>query len=261
MAADFLERIVDRKRQEIAELRRRPEVEAWSVKARRAPSPPSFFDALAKLGRIRLIAEIKRASPSAGELRNIPAPAELAELYVGAGADAVSVLTDRDFFKGDIEDLRTVKSAVDAPLLRKDFVIDRLQVYEAKLAGASAVLFIAECLSTAELSELVELCEELGMTAFVELFDAENLHSVLSSGARVVGVNNRDLRTFQTDVDHCLRMREHIPSDRLYVAESGIRTVADVAKLKAAGVHAMLVGETLLRAADPAAKIQELLSA
>lgn len=259
VAEDFLERIVARKRQEIAELRTRPESKTWEERARATPTPPSFFDALAKKGRIRLIAEIKRASPSAGELRNIPAPAELAKIYVDAGADAVSVLTDRDFFHGDIDDLRTVKQAVAAPLLRKDFVLDPLQIFEAKIAGASAVLFIAECLKASELRELVELCESLGMTAFVELFDAENLPAVLDSGARVVGVNNRDLRTFETDVSHCLAVRDDVPSDRLFVAESGIRTREDVVRLRAAGVDAMLIGESLLRATNPAEKIAELL--
>jgi indole-3-glycerol phosphate synthase len=260
VAEDFLERIVARKRQEVEELRRRPETEEWQDQARRSQTPPSFFDALAHKGRIRLIAEIKRASPSAGGLRAIPAPEELAKLYAEAGADAVSVLTDRDFFQGDIEDLRTVKRAVDVPLLRKDFVIDPLQVFEAKLAGASAVLFIAECLSPKDLNELVDLCERLQMTAFVELFDAANLPAVLASGAKVVGVNNRDLRTFETDVSHCLRLRDKVPADRVFVAESGIRTAEDVARLRAAGVDAMLVGESLLRATDPAAKIVELLS-
>jgi len=261
VAADFLERIIARKREEVEELRRRPGTATWEEQARRAPTPPSFFDALARKGRIRLIAEIKRASPSAGELRNIPAPAELAKVYVEAGADAVSVLTDRDFFHGDMEDLRTVRRAVEAPLLRKDFVIDPVQVFEAKLAGAAAVLFIAECLTPSKLAELVALCEGLGMTAFVELFDAANMTAVLESGALVVGANNRDLRTFETDVEHCLRLRERVPTDRVFVAESGIRTADDVRRLRAAGVDAMLVGESLLRAESPAEKIGELLGA
>jgi len=260
VAEDFLERIVARKRREIAELQRRPETQVWAEQARSAPTPPSFYDALAKKGRIRLIAEIKRASPSAGELRNIPAPAELANIYVNAGADAVSVLTDRDFFHGDIDDLRTVKRAVAAPLLRKDFVLDPLQIFEAKVAGAAAVLFIAECLSPGELRSLVELCESLCITAFVELFDAENLPAALDSGARVIGVNNRDLRTFETDVSHCLAVRDDVPRDRVFVAESGIRTREDVSRLAAAGVDAMLIGESLLRAANPAEKIAELLA-
>jgi indole-3-glycerol phosphate synthase len=259
MPADFLERIIARKRQEVAEVRLQPGVGGWESQARVAPTPPSFVDALTKPGRIRLIAEIKRASPSAGELRDIPAPADLAEIYVNAGADAVSVLTDRDFFHGDLADLQLVKTAVSVPLLRKDFIIDPLQVFEARLAGASAVLFIAECLTTTDLAELVALCEGLNMTAFVELFDTENIPAVLSSGARVVGVNNRDLRTFETDIDHCLRLRDRIPSDRVFVAESGIRTRSDVAKLRAANVHAMLVGESLLRSGDPAKKVRELL--
>jgi len=260
MPTDFLERIVARKRQEVAELRLHPDAAAWESQARTVPPPPSFLEALAKPGRIRLIAEIKRASPSAGELRDIPAPADLAEIYVNAGAAAVSVLTDRDFFHGDLADLRSVKSTVAVPVLRKDFIIDPLQVFEAKLAGASAVLFIAECLTPTELAELVAICEGLNMTAFVELFDAQNIPAVLGSGARVVGVNNRDLRSFETDISHCLRLRDRIPSDRVFVAESGIRTALDVARLSAADVHAMLVGESLLRAGDPAAKVRELLS-
>jgi indole-3-glycerol phosphate synthase len=256
---DFLQRIVARKRAEIAVLRSDPATRAWPERAHAAPAPPSFEAALRRPGRMRLIAEIKRASPSAGVLRHIPEPAALARTYSEAGADAISVLTDRDFFGGSIDDLRAVRAAAETPLLRKDFVLDPLQVYEAKLAGAAAVLLIAECLAPAELTRLVELVVALAMTPLVELFDAENLPAVLDSGARVVGVNNRDLKTFEVDVEHSLRLRARVPSDRVFVAESGVKSAAEVARLRAAGVHAVLVGESLLRAGDPAAAVRELL--
>ncbi len=256
--ADVLAKIVARKREEIAAARPIALAEDWAGLAAAIPAPPDFVAALARPGRARFIAEIKRASPSAGTLRDIPDAVDLARIYAGAGADAISVLTDRDFFHGGIADLRAVRAAVPTPLLRKDFVLDPVQVWEAKLAGAAAVLLIAECLGPAELRALVALIESLGMAALVEFFDAENLPAVLASGARLVGVNNRDLRTFKTDIEHTLRLRDRIPPDRLVVAESGLRERADIARLQAAGVQAFLVGEALLRAADPAAKLREL---
>ena len=256
--ADVLARIVARKREEIAAALPIAAAEDWARRAAAAPRPPDFAAALAAPGRPRFIAEIKRASPSAGMLRDIPDPVALARIYADAGADCISVLTDRDFFHGSIADLRAVRAAAPTPLLRKDFVLDAVQVYEAKLAGAAAVLLIAECLPPAELRGLVVLIESLGMAALVEFFEPENLPAVLASGARLVGINNRNLRTFETDLEHTLRLRDRIPPDRVVIAESGLRTAADIARLTAVGVHAFLIGEALLRAADPAAKLREL---
>jgi indole-3-glycerol phosphate synthase len=258
MSEDVLARIVEHKRREIEADRPRAETEDWRGHAEAAPAPSDFHAALAVGGRMRIIAEIKRASPSAGALREGLDPVTLARRYVESGADCISVLTDREFFHGSLDDLRHVHAAVRVPLLRKDFILDPIQVYEAKIAGASAVLLIAECLSPDELASLATLIHRLGMTALVELYDPANLDAVLASGARVVGVNNRDLRTFKTDLEQTLRLRPAIPRDRVLVSESGIKERTDVERLEAAGVQAILVGESLLRAADPGAKIAEL---
>ncbi len=164
-----------------------------------------------------------------------------------AGASALSVLTDRDYFQGSLEYLKAIRAAVNVPLLRKDFIIDEFQVYEARAAGADAVLLIAECLTGERLSALYNLIRQLGMHALIELYDPENLPAVLDTGTPILGVNNRDLHTFVVDLDHTLRLKQRIPTDRLLVAESGIATRADVVKLEQAGVAAMLVGESLMR--------------
>lgn len=255
---DILETIVTRKRREIHALRERSDLEDWSEVARQAPAPPDFEAALRKPGRIRIIAEIKKASPSAGVLRADFDPAALARSYANAGADAISVLTDRDFFQGSIEDLATVQKTVPLPLLRKDFLLDAVQVHEAKLAGASAVLFIAECLSARELRDLVAIAKGVGLATLVELYDPQNLTAVIDSGTTIIGVNNRNLRTFHTDLRHTLDLVDRIPKDCVLVSESGIRTRADVDRLASAGVHAILVGESLLRSADPGEKLAEL---
>lgn len=248
---DILGTIVARKREEIPRLREQADRANWAERARAAPAPPDFEAALRAPGRIRVIAEIKKASPSAGVLREDFDPVALARTYASGGADAISVLTDQDFFQGSIEDLRSVRSAVSLPLLRKDFLLDAVQIYEARLAGASAVLFIAECLSPDELRGLVGLAKEVGLSTLVELYDPNNLSAVVDSGTTIIGVNNRDLRTFETNLDHTLELIDRIPKDLVLVSESGIRTRADVARLRSAGVQAILVGESLLRSPNP----------
>lgn len=257
--SDVLERIVRHKQGEIAAAKTaRPEAEVRAAAAA-APPPRDFFAALAGGPPIRLIAEVKRASPSAGLIREDFDPVAIAETYARHGAACVSVLTDEHFFRGSLDYLRAVRAAIEIPVLRKDFLIDSYQVWEARAAGADAILLIAECLDDCGLRSLHDLALELGMTPLVELYEPENLERVLDAGAMLIGVNNRNLRTFEVDLDHTIRMRSQIPSDRLLVGESGIRDRADALLLESAGVDAMLVGETLMRPADIGAAVDALL--
>jgi indole-3-glycerol phosphate synthase len=257
--AAILEKIVAAKRQEVARAKTLcPEVE---LRRRLADAPPlrDFLAALSTPGPIRLIAEVKKASPSKGVIRADFHPAQIAQTYQQHGAACLSVLTDGPYFQGSLEDLCQVRAAVDLPVLRKDFVIDPYQVVETRAAGADAVLLIAECLDQGSLRSLYATVLSLGMTPLVELYDEENLPRVLDLGARLVGINNRNLRTFEVDLNHTLRMKERIPADRLVVGESGIRTRADVERLEAAGVHAILVGETFMASRDIGAAVDRLL--
>lgn len=256
--ANILERILARKRDEVALSKPNADRQQWADRAHSAAAPPSFLDAIGSAHRMAIIAEIKRASPSAGVLRQDFDPIEIARIYQAHGADCLSILTDVDFFQGSIEHLAAVSRSSTLPILRKDFVIDPVQVFEAKLAGASACLLIAECLGAQELGRLVELIESLGMTALVELHEPARLFTVLDSGARLIGINNRDLKSFQTDLRVTLDLAPRIPRDRWIVSESGIKTREDMLRLEEAGVRAILVGESLLRAPDPGSKLSEL---
>ena len=255
----ILDEIVTGKRGEIE--RAKLDTPEAALRERLGDAPPvrNFLAALARPGPIRLIAEVKKASPSAGVIRADFHPAQIAEIYQQHGADCISVLTDRPHFQGSLDDLRQVRAAIDLPVLRKDFIIDTYQVVEARAAGADAVLLIAECLDDAALRRLHDAVIELGMTPLVELFEPANLPRVLDVGARLVGINNRDLRTFKTDLEHTLRLRRQIPGDRIVVGESGIRTRRDVQRLEAAGVDAILVGETLMASPDVGAAVHQLL--
>jgi indole-3-glycerol phosphate synthase len=256
--SNVLDRIVASKRREVAEARaRRPEAE---LERRLAEAPPvrDFRAALEAPGGVQVIAEVKRASPSAGVIRADFDPVATARTYARHGAACISVLTDAPFFQGHLEHLSHVRAAVAPPLLRKDFILDRYQLLEARLAGADAVLLIAEILDGGALPALLRQAHDLGLQALVELYDAANLPRVLDSGARLIGVNNRDLRTFVTRPEHTLELAGRVPADRCLVSESGIRTRNDVLRLQAAGVRAVLVGETLMRAADPGAILDEL---
>jgi indole-3-glycerol phosphate synthase len=259
MAETVLDKIVATKRQEIAAARQRtPEGE---LRRRLADAPPvrDFFAALDKEGPIRLIAEIKKASPSAGVIRADFDPIPIARIYEQHGATCLSVLTDEPYFQGRLEYLQEVRQVVSLPVLRKDFILDSYQLLEARAAGADAVLLIAECLDDCNLRKLQNEAIDLGMTPLVELYEPENLHRVLDAGATLVGVNNRDLRTFTVDLGHTLRLRPRIPNQCVMVSESGIRTHDDVERLAAAGVDAILVGESLMREADIGAAVDKLL--
>jgi indole-3-glycerol phosphate synthase len=254
-----LDRIVAYKRQEVAAARARESELAASAAA--APPVRDFRAALEAGPGVRVIAEVKKASPSAGVIRPDFDPAAIARAYDRAGAACISVLTDRPSFQGNLRHLEAVRAAVDRPLLRKDFLLDRVQLLEARAAGADAVLLIAEILPGDELPRLLTEARELGMEALVELYDRDNLPRVLAAGARLVGVNNRDLRTFRVRLEHTLELARDVPPGVCLVSESGIRSRADVECLAAAGVRAVLVGETLMRAPDPGAALRELLDA
>jgi len=255
----ILDQIVASKREEIA--RSKHETPEAALRARLAEAPPvrNFFAALTAGPPVRLIAEVKKASPSRGVIRADFNPVEIARTYERHGAACLSVLTDRPYFQGSLDYLRQIRAAVELPVLRKDFIIDSYQVIEARAAGADAVLLIAECLDDATLDRLHGEIIALGMTPLVELYEPANLARVLRIGAKLVGVNNRDLRTFKVDLEHTLRLRASIPADRVMGSESGIRNRADVERLAAAGVQAMLVGESLVKQPDIGAAVDALL--
>ena len=255
----ILDEIVARKHREVAVARERVPTMALEGRLAVAPAVRDFFAAVSAPGAIRLIAEFKRKSPSAGELRPDASIEEIARGYAAAGAAALSVLTDAVGFGGSLVDLESARVAVPLPVLRKEFVVDRYQVLEARAHGADAVLLIAECLDDCLLRSLYREILDLGMTPLVELHDPVHLPRVLDLGATLIGINNRDLRTMTTDLDCVLRLRDRVPPECVLVAESGIRSRADVERLEQAGIGAMLVGESLLRSPDPGAAAAALL--
>ena len=252
----ILEEIVAVKREELSSLRGRSE--ELERKARLAPPPRGFLSALHTEGSVSLIAECKRRSPGAGDIRPGLDPVELTRGYERSGASALSVLTDSRFFGGSTEDLEAIRAERDIPILRKDFTLDPLHVVEARACGADAVLLIVRILGDALLGELLEVARSLEMEALVEAHDAREVERAVDVGARVVGINNRDLATFTTDLGTTPRLLERVPDDVIVVSESGIRTRDDVARLGEAGVDAILVGEALLSDPDPYAAAQRL---
>lgn len=258
--SDILQEIVAHKRTEVERAKHlRPE-SAIEQMLDAAPPVLGFVDALEAKGPVALIAEVKRASPSAGLISDSFDPVAVAAEYERYGAACVSVLTDEKYFQGSLDDLSAVRRTISLPLLRKDFLIDRYQVLEARASGADCVLLIAECLDDCHLRELYFYASELGMDVLIELYDVENLDRVLKLEPALVGVNNRNLRTFITDLEHTVRLAPQIVGTSLLVSESGIRTREDVQTLKRAGVRAILVGETLMRSDNLESKIAELIS-
>ncbi|MCY2989783.1 MAG: indole-3-glycerol phosphate synthase TrpC [Planctomycetota bacterium] len=255
----ILDKIVSTKREEIAAAQAaRPAAELESA-LRDAPPVRDFFGALAAPGPIKLIAEVKKASPSKGIIREDFDPVEIAATYQRHGATCISVLTDQPHFQGSLAYLSQIRAVVDLPLLRKDFILDRYQLLEARLAGADAVLLIAECLADQQLRDLHRQAVELGLTPLVEFYHPDNLERVLAAGAKLIGVNNRDLHTFHTDLQHTVRMRQRVPVSAVLVGESGIHSRADAQLLEAAGVNAMLVGEHLMASRNIGAAVDRLL--
>jgi indole-3-glycerol phosphate synthase len=256
---DILAEIVTRKRREVAVARESVPLAVLEARVHDAPPVRDFFDAVSSGPPVRLIAEFKRQSPSAGEIRPGATVEGVVQAYAAAGAAALSILTDHAGFGGSLADLVATRNAVPLPVLRKEFVIDVYQVVEARVYGADAVLLIAECLDDCHLRSLYRAILDLGMTPLVEIHDDENLPRVLELGATLVGVNNRNLKTMTTDLDHVLKLRDRVPAEVALVAESGIKTRADVERLEAAGISAMLVGESLLKQPDPGSAAAALL--
>ncbi len=254
----ILDRIMQTKLREIAEAK-------WAIseaelKLRISTLSPTrdFTTAVGRSGAVAVIAEVKKASPSAGLIRPDFDPVQIARIYAAHGAAAISVLTDAEYFQGHLSYLTAVSNAVACPVLRKDFILDRYQLLEARAAGADAVLLIAECLPGERLTELQQEALQLGLHTLIELHDAQELPRVLASGGKVIGINNRDLRTFVTRLETTLDLLPSIPSDRTVVSESGIHSHDDVVRLRAAGARAVLVGESLMRAADIGAALDAL---
>ncbi len=258
---DILERILARKREEVAQRSAHQPAQALDHCIAGMPAPRGFAAALARrlaTGGPAVIAEIKQASPSRGVIRADYDPAAIARSYADHGATCLSVLTDRDFFRGDEEHLAAARAACDLPAIRKDFTIDPWQVLEARALGADAILLIVAALDDARMRELAATAARVGLDVLVEVHDAAELERALATGASLIGVNNRDLRTFEIRLQTTLDLRARVPSDRLLVSESGIHTREDVARLRAAGVHAFLVGEAFMRAPDPGLELQRL---
>jgi indole-3-glycerol phosphate synthase len=256
---NILDEIVVSKRVEITAARRQQPLEELQELAAAMPPPRDFRAALAGPGSIRLIAEIKKASPSAQVIRAEFDPVAVGRIYENHGASCLSVLTDAPFFQGHLSHLTRVQAAVAIPVLRKDFLVEDYQVLEARVAGADAILLIAEILDDVELGRLLERAKQLGLAALVEFHDVANLGRVLASGADLIGINNRNLSDFHTDLEHTLRLRDRIPTEVVLISESGIRTRRDVERLEAAQISAILVGESLMRAPDIGLAVDQLM--
>ncbi|MCI0684781.1 MAG: indole-3-glycerol phosphate synthase TrpC [Gemmataceae bacterium] len=254
----ILDEIVATKRQELAERQARVPPAELTRRLPAAAPVRDFHAALASAPGIGIIAEVKKASPSAGVLRADFDPVAIARTYAAAGADCLSVLTDAPYFQGALAYLTAIRAAVAPPVLRKDFLLDAYQVLEARVAGADAVLLIAEILDDALLRRLLRETEGLGMQALVELYEPTNVERVLDSGATLIGINNRDLRTFETRLEHTLELAPRFPPGCTLVSESGIKTRADIERLRVAGVRAVLIGETLMRSGDAGLTLREL---
>lgn len=252
----ILAEIVEHKRQEVLELHERAAILEQQAHERRS-HPRPFIEAL-RQREPAIIGEIKKASPSRGLLQADFHPAFLAHAYEEGGAACLSVLTDKQYFQGSLHDLEAARAAVSVPVLRKDFIIDRVQIFEAAAHGADAILLIAAILDVSELQSLRELAASLELAALVEVHDAEEVSKAVDSGAEVIGVNNRNLDTFEVSLDTSLRLSYLLPSQAVRVSESGIYTRADIEVLRGAGFNAFLVGESLMRSRNPADALRAL---
>lgn len=258
----ILETILAHKRQEVAQAEARTPLSQLEAQLAQAPAVRPFRQALLREdGRVAVIAEVKKASPSKGVLRDHFDPLQLARTYAQYGASAISVLTDERFFQGHLDYLRAIRESVSLPLLRKDFLVSRYQVVEARVAGADAVLLIVAALSEAQLRDLLEYAHALGMDALVEVHTEEEMRRAVEAGAHLIGVNNRDLTTFYTTLEVTERLAPLLPPGGILISESGIESAEDVRRVARAGAHAVLVGESLMRARDTGAKLHELATA
>lgn len=257
----ILKKIVARKHAEVAERQQQVSMKDLQKKADQADLPRGFTDALLKKreqGQPAVIAEIKKASPSKGVLREDFIPAEIAQRYEACGAACLSVLTDSDFFQGHEDYLQEARSACHLPVIRKDFIVDPYQVYEARAINADCILLIAACLNDEQMSELNLLAHELGMNVLIEVHNRQELDRALKLPNRIIGINNRDLHSFEVSLNHTWDLLPAIPEDRLVITESGILTRQDVAAMQAHQVNAFLVGEAFMRAEDPGQALEQL---
>lgn len=255
----ILDEIYKYKLIEVFENKKRIPLSVIKENIKKSSGTRSLSAALKSVVNISIIAEIKKASPSTGVLRENFNPVEIARIYEANGASAISVLTDEKFFHGSLSYLTEVKNTVRLPVLRKDFIVDPYQIYEAREAGADAILLIAALLSKEKLNAFLLLASELGMDCLVEIHSENELKTVLQTNASIIGINNRDLETFKTDLETTLRLRPLIPSGKIIVSESGIKSRKDIEVLLENGVNAVLVGETLMKSNNIPEKLHELL--
>lgn len=256
---DFLSEIIKQKKKDLKE--RNTFFSYWQLRLRSLISRPNrlFQKNISQPGKLSLIAEIKKASPSRGIIRADFDAVKIARVYEEAGAAALSVLTEEHFFKGDLGTLERIRKDTGIPILRKDFIIDEFQIYESYVYGADAILLIAQILEDKRLRDFIALAQRLSLDCLVEVHDEENLKKALAANARIIGINNRDLNSFQTDLSTTRRLRPLIPEDKIVVSESGIKTSEDVKTLKGLGVNAVLIGEAFLDSSDIAAKVKHLM--
>ena len=255
----ILDKIVQEKKKEVQEAKENISLEELKEKASSVSGLRSFKEAISKSDRINLIAEIKKASPSKGVLRKNFNPVEIAKAYEASGAAALSILTDKKFFQGDIAYLQSVRDAVSLPILRKDFIIDQYQIYQSLCAGADSILLIAQILSDAQLREFSDICAGLKLDALCEVHNKEDLDKVLKANCAVIGINNRNLQTFEENLEVTAQLIEKIPKDKIVVSESAIKTAKDVKYLQGLGMHAVLIGEAFMCSSDIASKVKELM--
>jgi indole-3-glycerol phosphate synthase len=256
----FLEKVAQIKKEEISKRKALVSLKDLEEKISRRPPPKDFMKAISDHGPLALIAEVKRASPSAGVIKEDVDLQRTIAAYQGGGASAISVLTEAHFFKGDLSHLRQVKEVTVLPVLQKDFILDPFQIYEGRAEGADAVLLIASLLEKGQLRDFVELTRKLKMFPLVEVHHEDDLEKALALDLPLIGINNRNLKTLEVDLRTTLGLRKSIPPETKVISESGIRGSEDVRLLKEAGVNGILVGEILMRSPDPASKIRELLA-
>ena len=256
----ILDTIIAHKRKELAIEQEQVPLAKLEDQISNLPLTRDFRDAITGSNTVKLIAEVKKKSPSKGIIREDFHPVSIAEIYVENGAAAISVLTDKHFFAGELGYLRAIRDTVDVPLLRKDFTIDPYHIYQARVAGADAILLIVAALTASQLRAFMGVAASLSLACLVEVHTREELEIALDVDAQIIGINNRDLRTFHTDIATTFQLRETIPADRVVVSESGIYTREDVVRLQEAGIHAMLVGESLMRSPDIGQQVRHLLN-
>lgn len=254
----ILQEIAEATKKRVENEKKQIPLEEMKKQALAMPKGNFAFEKIIGSGGLRFICEVKKASPSKGMIAEHFPYVDIAKEYEAAGADCISVLTEPDYFKGSIQYLKEIKEAVQIPVIRKDFIMDEYMIYQAKVIHADCVLLICSLLDTNTLKHYIDICDKLGLSALVEAHDEAEIQSAVAAGARMIGVNNRDLKTFTVDIGNSKRLRRLVPSDISFVAESGIRTNADIQVLRKAGVNGVLIGETLMKSKDKTKMLTEL---